>query len=51
MSKALIEAIIKLFAILAKEDDVTQDEVDKVKLVLRNILNDEQVEEYMIMFS
>ena len=51
MSKALIEALIKLFAIIAKEDDITVDERDKVKLILRNVLNDDLVEEYMIMFD
>jgi len=51
MSKALIEALIKLFAIIAKEDDITVEERDKVKLILRNVLNDDLVEEYMIMFD
>ncbi|RLD24766.1 MAG: ABC transporter ATP-binding protein [Bacteroidetes bacterium] len=51
MSKALIEALIKLFAIIAKEDDITVDERDKVKLILRNVLNDDLVEEYMHMFD
>ena len=51
MSKALLEAIIKLMAIIAKADDVTVEERDKVKLILRNLLNDELVKEYMIMFD
>ena len=51
MSKALLEALIKLLAILAKEDDVTREERDKVRLVLRNRLNDEQVEKYMQLFD
>ena len=51
MSKALLEAIIKLMAIIAKADDVTIEERDKVKLILRNMLNDDLVKEYMIMFD
>ncbi len=51
MSKALLEAIIKLMAIIAKADDVTVEERDKVKLILRNLLNDDLVKEYMIMFD
>ena len=51
MSKALIEALIKLFAIVAKEDGITEDEREKVRLVLRNLLNDDLVLEYMEMFD
>jgi ABC-type multidrug transport system ATPase subunit/uncharacterized tellurite resistance protein B-like protein len=51
MSKALLEALVKLLAIIAKEDDVTVEERDKVKLVLRNQLNDELVEEYIKIFD
>jgi ABC-type multidrug transport system ATPase subunit/uncharacterized tellurite resistance protein B-like protein len=51
MSKALVEALIRLFAIIAKEDDVTEDEREKVRLVLRNVLNDDLVAEYMEMFD
>jgi len=51
MSKALIEALIKLFAIIAKEDGITEDEREKVRLVLRNSLNDDLVAEYMEVFD
>ena len=51
MSKALLEALIRLLAIIAKEDDVTIEERDKVKLVLRNQLNDELVEKYLNLFD
>ncbi len=51
MSKALLEALIRLLAILAKEDGVTKEEREKVRLVLKNRLNDEQVKEYMQLFD
>ena len=51
MSKVLIEALIKLFAIIAKEDGITEDEREKVRLVLRNVLNDDLVAEYMQLFD
>lgn len=51
MSKALLEALLKLFAIIAKEDNVTQEEREKIRLILKNNLNDELVEEYMQFFD
>lgn len=51
MSKALLEALIKLFAIIAKEDDITAEEREKVKLIMRNILNEELVAEYIQKFD
>lgn len=52
MSKALLEALIKLIAILANTDDtITNDERDKIKLVLSNLLNDDLVRESMKLFD
>jgi ABC-type multidrug transport system ATPase subunit len=51
MSKALLEAFIKLIAILANADSVNNDERAKIKLVLRNSLNDDLVKEYMALFD
>jgi ABC-type multidrug transport system ATPase subunit/uncharacterized tellurite resistance protein B-like protein len=51
MSKALLEAVIKLLAIIANADEVGDEEREKVKLVLHNILNDDLVKEYMQMFD
>ena len=51
MSKALIEALIKLFAIVAKVDGITDDERDKARLILRNQLNEDLADEYMQLFD
>ena len=51
MSKALLEALIKLMAILANADTVNNDEREKIKLVLSNLLNDDLVRESMRLFD
>ena len=51
MSKTLLEALIKLFAIVIKEDDVTKDERNKVQDVLKNQLNEDLVQSYMVFFD
>lgn len=51
MSKTLLEALIKLFAIVIKEDDVTKDERNKVRDVLKNQLNEDLVQSYMVFFD
>jgi len=51
MSKALLEAIIKLIAILANADEVNDEERAKIKLVLRNLLNEDLADEYLQMFN
>lgn len=51
MSKALLEAIVKLIAILANADDVNDEERNKIKLVLRNLINEDLAKEYMELFN
>ena len=51
MSKTLLEALIKLFAIVIKEDNVTKDERNKVRDVLKNQLNEDLVQSYMVFFD
>jgi ABC-type multidrug transport system ATPase subunit/uncharacterized tellurite resistance protein B-like protein len=51
MSKALLEALIKLMAILANVDNVNNDEREKIKLVLSNLLNYELLRESMQLFD
>lgn len=51
MSKALLDALIKLIAILANVDAVNNDEKEKIKLVLSNLLNEELVKTSMQMFD
>ena len=51
MSKALLEVLLKLFAIIVKEDKVTSDERDKIKEVLKNQLNEDLVHKYITFFD
>lgn len=51
MSKTLLEVLLKLFAIIVKEDKVTNDERDKIKEVLKNQLNEDLVHKYMTFFD
>ncbi|MDH5397952.1 MAG: ATP-binding cassette domain-containing protein, partial [Cyclobacteriaceae bacterium] len=51
MSEPLLKAIIKLFAIVAKEDEVTQTERDQIEAFLKENLNDKAVEGYLKMFD
>ncbi len=47
MSEPLLNAIIKLFAIVAKEDEVTEDERDEIKLFLDDNVSTEAKEKYL----
>ena len=51
MSKTLIEVLLKLFAIIIKEDRVTSEERDKIKEVLKNQLNEDLVQKYILFFD
>ena len=51
MSKTLLEVLIKLFAIVIREDKVTKDERNKVRDVLKNQLNEDLVQTYMEFFD
>ena len=51
MSEALLKAIIKLFAIVAKEDEVTQTERDQIEAFLNDNLNKKAVEGYLKQFD
>ena len=51
MSEALLTAIIKLFAIVAKEDEVTKDERDQIEAFLKDNLNDKSVAGYLKQFD
>lgn len=51
VSKTLLEVLIKLFAIIIKEDRVTSDERDKIKEVLKNQLNEDLVLKYITFFD
>ncbi|MEP2772964.1 MAG: ATP-binding cassette domain-containing protein [Fulvivirga sp.] len=47
MSEPLLKAIIQLFAIVAKEDDVTQQERDQIEAFLLENLNRNAVDKYL----
>jgi ABC transport system ATP-binding/permease protein len=51
MSEPLLKAIIELFAIVAKEDEVTQHERDQIENFLNDHLNKAQVEKYLRLFD
>lgn len=51
MSEPLLKAIIQLFAIVAKEDDVTQQERDQIEAFLAENLNKITVEKYLHQFD
>jgi len=51
MSTKLLEALIKLFAIIAKEDGVTREERENVRLVLSYELNERITESYLELFD
>ena len=51
MSEPLLKAIIKLFAIVAKEDDVTIDERKEIELFLEDNVSDKSRDKYMQEFD
>ena len=51
MSKSLLEALLKIFAIIVKIDEVTDSEKNKLRDVLGNQLSDQLVDEYMQFFE
>ena len=51
MSEELLKAIIQLLAIVAKEDQVTEDERDTIAKFLNENLNKEEVAKYLKLFD
>ncbi|MCF6359967.1 MAG: ATP-binding cassette domain-containing protein [Cyclobacteriaceae bacterium] len=51
MSKTLLEVLLKLFAIIIKEGQVTNAEREKIKEILKNQLNKELVQQYIKFFD
>ena len=51
MSKALLEALMKIFAIVMNVDEVNNAERDKLRAALGNILNEKLVQYYMEFFE
>jgi ABC-type multidrug transport system ATPase subunit/uncharacterized tellurite resistance protein B-like protein len=51
MSEPLLKAILKLFAVVVKEDDVTRQERDHIRLFLEEHLSRAAVENYLTFFD
>ncbi len=51
MSELLLKAILKLFAVVAKEDDVSRQERDQIKIFLEEHLSLGSVESYLRFFD
>ncbi len=51
MSEALLKAILRLFAIVAKEGEVTQQERDQIQLFLEEHLSNKAVSTYLGLFD
>ena len=51
MSQALLEALLKIFAIVVNVDGVTEAELSKLRDALHNILNEKLVKQYMQFFD
>jgi ABC transport system ATP-binding/permease protein len=51
MSEALLKAILRLFAVVAKEGDVTMQERDQIRVFLQDHLSQAAVEGYLKLFD
>ena len=51
MSENLLKALLELFAIIAKEGTVTEDERNNIKKFLIDTLSEESAERHLIMFD
>ncbi len=51
MSEPLLKAILRLFAIVAHEDEITKQERDQIRLFLQEHLSRAAVEGYMTWFD
>src|SRR6187402_846777 len=51
MSEPLLQAILRLFAVVAKEDTVTHQERDQIRIFLEEHLSQSAVSKYLKMFD
>ena len=51
MSEPLLKAILRLFAVVAREDDVTHQEREQIRVFLDEHLSQNAVESYLIVFD
>jgi ABC transport system ATP-binding/permease protein len=50
MSELILKALLRLFAIVAKEDQVTRQEREQIRNFLKEHLNESKVEDYLLLF-
>ncbi|MCI0751466.1 MAG: ATP-binding cassette domain-containing protein [Flammeovirgaceae bacterium] len=51
MSEQVLKAILRLFAVLARQEEVTQQEREQVRQFLRSHLNEARIETYLTVFD
>ena len=51
MSELILKALLRLFAIVAKEDQVTRQEREQIRNFLKEHLNESKVEDYLLFFD
>ena len=51
MSELILKAILRLFAVVAKQDDVTKQEREQIKIFLKEHLTENKVEQYLSLFD
>ncbi|MBX2966178.1 MAG: ATP-binding cassette domain-containing protein [Cyclobacteriaceae bacterium] len=51
MSEEILKALLRLFAVVARQDEVTRQEREQVRTFLREHLNEVKVESYLVVFD
>lgn len=51
MSESLLKAILRLFAVAAREDEVTQQEREQIKIFLEEHLSQSAIDSYLLVFD
>lgn len=51
MSELILKALLRLFAVVAKEDQVTRQEREQIRNFLKEHLNETKVEDYLLLFD
>ncbi len=51
MSELILKSLLRLFAIVANQDQVTRQEREQIRIFLKEHLNEDRVEEYLTLFD
>lgn len=51
MSELILKSLLRLFAVVAKQDQVTRQEREQIRIFLKDHLNESKVEEYLVLFD